>query len=918
MEFLPDNNRRRGERFVLHAVARCAGRQRQDEPTTTNQDPETAMQGESRMAKQGTATGVARRNRVLGWMAVAVTALGLGAGVAQAAPSDIYRFYHLDAGRHFYTASTVERDKVLNLYPRFAYEGPRFQAYLTQETGTVPVYRFYHQGNGSHVYSASETEKSTILSNYPIYAYEGIAYYAESNGNSGAVAVLRLYNTKLGTHFFTTSASEAAYAVNTWPWFVFEGPMFYVRETTGTPPAGNAAPVATLSVSAQSVTAGTPVTITSTATDMDGTIAKVDFYQGTTNIGTVSTAPYSITYTFTQAGSFMIGAVATDNAGATGAATPVQVTVTAAGGGGGGGNPPPPPPPTGGNIPPSVALSASATAVTTGDLDDADRDRVGPRRHDRARSSSTTARTLLTTDTTAPYTYDVHADGRGHVSRSRRSRVRQPERPDARPRRDHRHRRTRSVAASAAAHHADDLTNTLFTPGAGTVTLTGNRHGHGHRRHGHARVVLHERRASSSTTRPRRTRSPRRSRRRAHYDSTRRCTDSLGKVQRRSTQTRRVQTAPAVDDDRMPTSGACSTRRRSARRRPKPRACMSLGIAGWINDQFTKPISGYPDTQVQPDPALDDGGLHDADAGRRQLSGRLAAGDVRSRSPDARDASSATSSPTRSTAPDQLRQRVAWALSQIVVTSANEPDLAYAHVMSRYQNIMFEEAFGNYETLLRKVTYNPAMGNYLDMVNNDRPGRHARAERELRSRDHAAVLGRPRTSSTPTARRSSTPRASRSRPTARPRSRSSRGSSPATRTRARPTRTARPPASRAATTARRWCRTRRRPPRVTTRTPRRCCNGTVLPAGQTRAGQDVDAAVRNVFMHPNTGPFVAQAADPAPRDRQSVAGLRGARRRGVQQQRQPACAATSRRWCRRSCSIRKRAARRRRPPTSAR
>jgi uncharacterized protein (DUF1800 family) len=72
-------------------------------------------------------------------------------------------------------------------------------------------------------------------------------------------------------------------------------------------------------------------------------------------------------------------------------------------------------------------------------------------------------------------------------------------------------------------------------------------------------------------------------------------------------------------------------------------------------------------------------------------------------------------------APDQLRQRVAWALSQIVVTSANEPDLSYAHVMSRYQNIMFQEAFGNYQSLLEKVTINPAMGNYLDAVNNDRP-----------------------------------------------------------------------------------------------------------------------------------------------------------------------------------------------------
>ena len=129
------------------------------------------MQGESRTASKAKGAPAQRTSRC--WRRG--DGGGFGAGVAQAAPTDIYRFYHLDAGRHFYTASVAERDKVLNLYPRFAYEGPVFQAYLTQEAGTVPVYRFYHQGNGSHVYTASETEKSYILLNYPIYAYEGIA-----------------------------------------------------------------------------------------------------------------------------------------------------------------------------------------------------------------------------------------------------------------------------------------------------------------------------------------------------------------------------------------------------------------------------------------------------------------------------------------------------------------------------------------------------------------------------------------------------------------------------------------------------------------------------------------------------------------------------------------------------------------------
>ena len=55
----------------------------------------------------------------------------------------------------------------------------------------------------------------------------------------------------------------------------------------------------------------------------------------------------------------------------------------------------------------------------------------------------------------------------------------------------------------------------------------------------------------------------------------------------------------------------------------------SLGIAGWINDQMAKPISGYPDSKYNRIQLLYDGGLHDQHAGRRQLPGRLAAGAVR-------------------------------------------------------------------------------------------------------------------------------------------------------------------------------------------------------------------------------------------------------------------------------------------------
>jgi uncharacterized protein (DUF1800 family) len=67
-------------------------------------------------------------------------------------------------------------------------------------------------------------------------------------------------------------------------------------------------------------------------------------------------------------------------------------------------------------------------------------------------------------------------------------------------------------------------------------------------------------------------------------------------------------------------------------------------------------------------------------------------------------------------APDQLRHRVAWALSQIIVTSALQDPIAYGN--RDYQQLLLDHAFGNFAELLTQVTVNPFMGNYLDTVNN--------------------------------------------------------------------------------------------------------------------------------------------------------------------------------------------------------
>jgi uncharacterized protein (DUF1800 family) len=64
--------------------------------------------------------------------------------------------------------------------------------------------------------------------------------------------------------------------------------------------------------------------------------------------------------------------------------------------------------------------------------------------------------------------------------------------------------------------------------------------------------------------------------------------------------------------------------------------------------------------------------------------------------------------------PDQLRQRVAFALHQILVMSGLSP-LNRGSWMTIYLQALDRGAFGNYRTLLNEVTLNPSMGEYLDM-----------------------------------------------------------------------------------------------------------------------------------------------------------------------------------------------------------
>ena len=79
--------------------------------------------------------------------------------------------------------------------------------------------------------------------------------------------------------------------------------------------------------------------------------------------------------------------------------------------------------------------------------------------------------------------------------------------------------------------------------------------------------------------------------------------------------------------------------------------------------------------------------------------------------------------------PDQLRQRVAFALQQIVVI--NNLDVSGNYGFRNYYNVLLRESLGNYRQVLKKVILSPVMGDFLNNANNDKDAPNENFAREL-------------------------------------------------------------------------------------------------------------------------------------------------------------------------------------------
>ncbi len=139
---------------------------------------------------------------------------------------------------------------------------------------------------------------------------------------------------------------------------------------------------------------------------------------------------------------------------------------------------------------------------------------------------------------------------------------------------------------------------------------------------------------------------------------------------------------------------------------------LAIGAPAWVDEQLAKPASGYPASTFWYESLYESDnctfGSANASAAYRCAIDQLTLYRLRSRF-----------FANALHAPDQLRQRVAWALSQIfVVSGMKDPDMETAYVQARWHHALAEQAFGNVEGLLHTITMSPAMGHYLDMADN--------------------------------------------------------------------------------------------------------------------------------------------------------------------------------------------------------
>ncbi len=229
-------------------------------------------------------------------------------------------------------------------------------------------------------------------------------YFADLLGYSGAAMrtdAASLYETyDFGVTYWVRPAAPAsgltAFRVAPWRKYGWEnrpsGSLGWLMGQSGGGGGGNLPPSVALTspTNGSSYTAPATIALAANATDADGSVARVEFFDGATSLGVDASAPWGLTITGVVAGAHTYTARATDDRGATTTSAAVGVTVLMP------------------NLPPTVSITSpssgsayTAPASFTLAANAADADGTI------ARVDFYRGATLLGSDTTAPYSFAV-------------------------------------------------------------------------------------------------------------------------------------------------------------------------------------------------------------------------------------------------------------------------------------------------------------------------------------------------------------------------------------------------------------------------------------------------------------------------------------------------------------------------------
>ncbi len=211
---------------------------------------------------------------------------------------------------------------------------------VTNTTTGVWAYGLPQLDTGFEFSVPADTTLRTLKVYVGVFAGQGRFVATLSDGSAAAYTSTSLANmraTENGVYTIQFAANSAGQTLNIrWTLLMFFQPSGNVTLQSAALTAANAnnPPFVTLlsPVENSTFSAGTNLLISASANDLDGAVAKVEFFDGATTLGTVFSSPYEMIWTNVGAGLHLLKAVATDTNADFSSSMPVEVFVNGTGG----------------------------------------------------------------------------------------------------------------------------------------------------------------------------------------------------------------------------------------------------------------------------------------------------------------------------------------------------------------------------------------------------------------------------------------------------------------------------------------------------------------------------------------------------------------------------------------------------------